>query len=218
LRCIRTFGLKELIITDNILETSGASDLAVEIDQDSGGNKVQRLIYQNNLLRRGTKYINYSAVVRCDQEVRVIATDATVGANVGAAETDLASVTIPANTLRETGDCLEFEGAGILVGSANSKRIRVYLGATEIYDSFGVPVPTTSDFRIRGAITHSAVAGIANGHVELLTELAIGATVMDYTSPAEDMTTDLVLRVTGAGGVDNEVLLGYFKVKFVGLP
>jgi hypothetical protein len=146
----------------------------------------------------------------------VIATDATVGSSVGVAETDLANLVIPAGILSATGEQLRFEGSGILAASANNKTVRVYLGATKIYDSGAMAAAATVDFVVRGTITRAGSASAQNCLVELRTSSGVGLT-LDYTTNAVNMDNIQSLRVTGQGGADNEVQLGFIKLKFEGL-
>jgi hypothetical protein len=220
-RCLRVFGVKALVAKDNILTAATSGDVALEVDQDGSANPVEYLAESGNIIITGTKSINYSAVRRVEAQHRVVASDHTVGANSGSSETDLFSATIPAYTLNANGQSLEFVGAGIVVNSANNKRIRVYLGSTTLYDSgnFGAAAGANIDFRISGVITR-VTATAQNSFVEFRSSsTTIGpAATVDYVTGSETLTNDLTLRVTGLGGASSEVFLGFLKVKFEGTP
>ncbi len=215
-RCIRFFGVKELTISDNTVSAFNGANVAIEIDQDGSANGIEKLNLGPNIIRQGTESINWAIVQKCAAKQRVIASDFTVAQNSSTTETDLCSLDIPAYTLATNGDQITFEAAGIVAASANNKRIKVYLGSTLIYDSFGFPAATTCDFSLRGTITR-VNATAQNAFAEVRTGITTTATPIDYTSPTEDLATSLALRVTGQGGASSEVALGFIKARFVGV-
>jgi hypothetical protein len=216
-RCVRVFGVKALAVTDNILTAFDAGNVALEVDQDGSANPVEYLRESGNILITGTKSINYSAVRRVEAQQRVVGMDATVGANSGASETDLFTMTLPAYTLNANGQTLDILAAGLLAGNANNKRLRVYLGSTTLYDSGAFAAASLTDFRISGTICR-ANATAANCLVELRTSsTTIGPTVLnDYVTAAETLTGDLTLRITGTATDTNDIQLGFCRVEFKG--
>ena len=132
--------------------------------------------------------------------------------NGAASETDLFGSTVTANSLAFNGQSVCFEAAGTFgAGVSADKRIRAYFGATTIFDS-GVVAVTTTDWGLRGCITRTS--DTAQKADVWLSPNVTGALFFDYTTPAQNTTSNALLRVTGSGtnasDVVGEMFFDYF--------
>lgn len=111
-------------------------------------------------------------------------------------ETTLISANIPANTLVNTGDSLEFEAVFLLSGSANNT-VRVYFGATVMltYGPLGV---TAQNLIVRGRIVRTGVA-TEYSYVSAVITNSTAANNVDtqVATPAETLSGAVLLKCTG---------------------
>ena len=109
------------------------------------------------------------------------------------AETDLASLTITGGTIDTTG-CLHVIAAGTITTATDTKRIRLYLGATAIVDT--TAVTGTGDWWIDCWIANTA----ANAQRIVATWSTPNSATnfnKDYTTAAIDTSSNAILKVTG---------------------
>lgn len=139
----------------------------------------------------------------------VIHVSGTTVANVSTAETDLANVTIPANTVDKEGKELILQAGGTI--GSDTIRLRAYLGASLIYDS-------GSGVHNGMWLINVTIQRVASSDSRVLGTLHISdPTATGYEGPlvttiARDFTTDLVLRVTAVGTASNKVDLRAIKI------
>lgn len=79
----------------------------------------------------------------------------TVTGNIGAGEDDLISYTIPANTLANDGEYLEFDCWGSFAANAHLKELKVYFDGDTIFDSFAA-VFNNKSWRAHGKIVRTS--------------------------------------------------------------
>lgn len=110
-------------------------------------------------------------------------------------ETDLASYTLPANTLSNNGMALKVKAYGITAANGNDKTLKLYFG-TLLLDTTALAL-NSQDWIIEALIVRSGVGG-----QDVLTQFARGATaaVNNETVRTEDETTGLEIKVTGENG------------------
>lgn len=140
----------------------------------------------------------------------------TVG-NVGAAETTLHTYTLPTETLAVNGQSLDIEYVLGFTGNANNKRVRAYFGATTMYDTTAVAKNGGSAYlRVRlwrtSAIAQRMIAVFTDS-----TDTVRFANGTFYTTAAESLVdgTGDVIRVTGEGTADNDVVCRASSVRWV---
>ncbi len=143
----------------------------------------------------------------------------TQGANVGAGEDDLASYSVPANTLSANGMSLWFEAWGTLANNTNSKVIRVRFtagsGTTQVFAANAVTTAaggfawTLRGRVIRtGAATQKAHATIVYGAATVVPQ-AGSTTALDQT-----LSGAVTLKVTGEAVSNSDILLEGFIVGY----
>lgn len=112
-------------------------------------------------------------------------------------EEDLMSYVLPGGTLATNKDMVEIEAWGAPSSNLIDKRVRLYFGATVIFDS-GMEPFTTGSFQIRarvyrtGAATQVAVA-TWTGQVDVMTS---PPNVTQRTSPNATLASDVTIKMT----------------------
>lgn len=129
--------------------------------------------------------------------------------NVGAGEDDLASYTVPANTLATNGQSLWFEAWGTLAGNTNTKTVRVRFDGTLIYSTQNIGGAATPYWFLRGRIVRTGATaqvayGEGGGHA---TTPAIST-----GTAAATLANALVLKVTGEAVSNNDIVINGFIV------
>lgn len=137
--------------------------------------------------------------------------------NVNAAETDLFTYTLPADSLATDGQGIRVSGLISFANDGTTKVVRVYLGstaATVVNDAIAIAngQGTLTAYIIRTASGTQAIQasmGISG----------IGAAGSSYNGSipaAEDITTDLVIKVTGESSASDKILMYNFMVEALG--
>lgn len=140
-----------------------------------------------------------------------LASNTTDVGNVGVGEDDLMSCTVPAATLAAAGDRIEWEAA--FTTAIATVRIRIYFGATVIYDSGSLVMAATGVLVVRGAVvrtgaaTQAAWAG-ASG-------IGTGAA---YSEPAETLANAIAIKATGEATLNDDVVQKGLTVRYVPAP
>ena len=115
----------------------------------------------------------------------------------GTGETTLASISVPANTMVNNGDSLEFEATFNLTGGSGNNTIKVYFGATTI-TTWG-PFGTSSGI----VIIRGRVIRISNTSEFAYATTLVGGVVIAQgvetasASPTETLSGAVLLRCTG---------------------
>lgn len=135
---------------------------------------------------------------------RINVNTTTVG-NVGAGEDDLMSYTIPAAVLSTNGDTIEFKRAGTFAASANNKQYKVKYGATTIFDTGVLVITAASDWSVEGLIIRTGAA-TQKAIVTFRCSDVLVTVSTDYTTPAETLSGTVVLKATGEGVSDNDIV------------
>jgi len=128
--------------------------------------------------------------------------------NVGTGEDDLMTHTIPANTLAVDGDFVEFEAGGT---TSSTETVKVYFGSTAILThtfSGGSP----KDFSVRGRVIRTG-ATTQKATVQLVDG---GGSNIDteVTLPTETLSGSVVLKLTGQGTNDDDIIQKDFIIKW----
>lgn len=125
--------------------------------------------------------------------------------NVGAGEDDLITYSIPASTLSVNLQYLRWNAAGSFAASANNKRLRVYLGATVLFDTGVLAITAASDWMLDGLIIREGAA-VQKCTARLTCSDASVAASADYVGATEDLTTALTFKLTGEATSNNDVV------------
>ncbi len=141
----------------------------------------------------------------------VLAVNTTPVGNVTTGEDDLITYSLTGGVMSANGQTLEFEMAGTFAANANNKRIRVYLGATVLFDTTALAI-NGKEWRIMGRIIRTGAA-TQKSVVVATTSDALLVSSCDYVSGAEDLTTTLVLKATGEGTNTDDIVQEFLVVK-----
>lgn len=126
--------------------------------------------------------------------------------NVGAGEDTLHTYTLPASGLNADGQAVEIETMVTFAANANSKRVKVHFGATAVYDS-------TAQAQNGGALVVRARIVRTGATTQRASAIAVGdaatalfADAAQYTTPGETLSGTVVVKVTGEGVADNDIV------------
>jgi hypothetical protein len=129
-----------------------------------------------------------------------------VGNAADTTDDTLFSTTIKKGSLPKNGDRLVVSAWGVFAGNGNNKRVTVQFGATTLVSSGVVTLNGKAWWVIAEIVRTGSSAQLGIGEYSADTATA---EVMTKTAPAADLTTDIVLKVTGASpttGAANDVL------------
>lgn len=139
--------------------------------------------------------------------------------NVGAGEDDLASYSVPANTLSANGMSLWFEAFGTFANNLNAKRIRVQFtagsGTTLVFDLGSGNNFSNQYWHLRGRIVRTGAA-TQKGSAMLTTGVNGGgpgsAAAFTATGLNQTLSGAVTLKVTGEATSNNDVVIESFTV------
>ena len=134
--------------------------------------------------------------------------------NVTTGEDDLASFSVPANTLGTNLQTLIFEAWGTLAANTNAKILRARFGTSGTALMFTSPTYNTAPagkWYIRGTIVRTGAATQKSG-VQCVTNFGTDTDIV--TSLNQTLSGAVTLKVTGEGVASNDLVLEYFKVSW----
>jgi len=138
--------------------------------------------------------------------------------NVGTGEDDLITYTLPANTLAAEGHSLEVEAGFSLAANANSKTLKMYLGANELLGLAGAAQNDGSYYVrivvIRDAVNTAKVVVYGGTHGGSGTPLG-NVLGNAFVQPSVDFSTALTIKGTGEATSDNDVVMEFLRVRTV---
>ena len=148
----------------------------------------------------------------------VLHKDQTDVGNVGTGDDDLVSYTIPANTLSADGQSISAHYQGIFVNSTSTKRLRVYLDGTAIFDSGDLTISASSAWVMNVHCQRSS-STVARCGVALNTS---GASLGSYATSTDvtvaNWTASRILKNTGetagVGTANNDVVNRAAKIRW----
>lgn len=125
--------------------------------------------------------------------------------NRAATETNLYSSSIASNTLVNSGDSLYFVAAGTIAATvATDKRIRVYFGATTVFDSGNMAITAASNWSLSGSCSRTG-SSTQKCMVSLNTSASTFPATASYSSASETLSNAITLRITGQATNANDV-------------
>jgi len=136
-------------------------------------------------------------------------------ATTDSSEDNLMSTTILGGKLANNGDAIEFKVAGTTAANANNKTVKVYFGATAIFNSGAVPA-NDQDWVLEGTIVRygaSAAIAITSGHYG-------GSPVTPHYEDISSvtLTSDITFKVTGQGTSAGDITQQLMYVKYTHSP
>lgn len=126
--------------------------------------------------------------------------------NVGVGEDDLISYTIPANTL-SSGKGLRFTAWGEGANNGNAKTVRCYFGAQSLFGDGTLLAGSPQDWYVKSNIFFvSSGNHLFRGSLERNTAVLVNVIFADTGYSTEDETGSIVLKCTGEGVSDNDIV------------
>jgi hypothetical protein len=142
------------------------------------------------------------------------------GTPASTAETTLKSFTIPGSTLATNGDLIRFRATLRTAGNANNKTIRVKFGATTLV-TLGAGAFNADFLIVEGTIVRTGAAT----QRAMVSSQSLGTIIgdrnrVDGTTPAETLSGDVVLAVTGQNGTAaaNDIICDGLLVEYLRKP
>jgi len=133
-------------------------------------------------------------------------------ANALAAETILLTQTLLANTLSANGQYIEIIAFGKLAANANSKEIKLKIGATTILDT-GAVLANAGSWQIKSTIVRVAAASLKCSST-ILSSNALVLPSSTYVLAVENTAVDLNVFCTGTGVANNDIVQEGLIIKF----
>lgn len=124
--------------------------------------------------------------------------------NSGIGEDNLIQYLLPANTLDVNQCFLEIDAFGTFAGNANNKRVRLYFGSTILLDTTLVAANAGS-----WSIHAKVIRVNSNAQKSISTIISSNASIVDsssYIATTEDLTANIIVKCTGQGLVNNDVV------------
>jgi hypothetical protein len=135
--------------------------------------------------------------------------------NLAATETDAFLHNITANLLAANGDAVEFEAAGSFAATASvDKRIRVYFGATIVFDSGPLAIITAETWHLTGTVVRTGAAAEKIATTLTTSEGTIQA-IANYSTAAENLAVLQSMKLTLNGTLANDVIAEFYRDRFV---
>ena len=132
-------------------------------------------------------------------------------ANSGATPTTVATTNLPASTLTNNGDAIEFMAAGTFAASANNKQLQVLLGGTTIFDSTSLAITSAASWALTGLVVRSG-SNAQRCTVSLTTSSSVAAATSTYTATTLTDTGSLTLALQATGGATNDLVCDVWRV------
>lgn len=130
--------------------------------------------------------------------------------NSGSSATDLASYSVPANTLSSNNMSVTFEAWGTFTSSINSKSLRVLFGSDSWTIIAGI-AGSSASWYIQGRIVRT---GAATQDVIITLICGAGGTPVTISTATRTLSSLNTLKLSGTGGASNEIAQEGFVVKW----
>lgn len=139
--------------------------------------------------------------------------------NVTTGETDLYSYTVPAGLFGSNGAMLESVIGGIYFGSTSSKRIRLYFGGTQIFDTGALNVTVSGHWQAQALIVRVS-ASVVRATVLVHADSNTNFSSVTYTEVTGlTLANSQIFKITGtaAGGAaaTNDIVAKLGNVFFI---
>lgn len=135
------------------------------------------------------------------EEIIVPYVNTTAVGNVGAGEDDLMVYTMPANILNVDAEYVSVQAFGDYAANANTKIIKMFFGATEMGTSGAVSLNGVG-WSMQGTIIRTG----ASTQLANYSKIDANSSRITNTTPAEDLTTPIIIKCTGEGVADNDIV------------
>jgi len=127
----------------------------------------------------------------------VLSCNVTPASNVGTAETDLMTYSLPANALSANTKGVRITVWGSTAANANSKAVRLYFGATQVSAIAGI-VTSATGWHLAAIVVRTGAAAQTAGGTSFIGNNTGGAVT---TTPTETLSGIVVIKITGTSAV-----------------
>jgi hypothetical protein len=150
----------------------------------------------------------------------VVTVGFTTTGNVGVGEDNLTSYAMPANTLASFSHSLLWRTAGTFAATANNKQVRVYFGATAIFDTGVLVTAVATDWEVQCEVFHMAgIGGIGQKAIcSWISDDTVLDRDVDYSEPNETVSGAITFRITGEATANNDIQARFTKVEWRPAP
>lgn len=124
-------------------------------------------------------------------------TSTTAVSNVSTTETDLITYSLPANTLSANGQAVRITAYFTTANNANNKTLRLYFGATLLYDSGAVAFANRSH-KIEAMVIRTGATAQAGAGTYVDSSGSVG--MRAWSTPAETLSGAVTIKGTGTSG------------------
>jgi len=137
----------------------------------------------------------------------ILNVNTTPASNTLAAETDLITYSLDANTMVNDQDVLEIEAWGIFASNANNKTVTLKFGSQTIYTTAanaanGGTWNVSARIIRTAAATQEIIANMLSNNTDLQNDTEYPAF---RTAGTQDLTTTLTIKCTGTGTASNDI-------------
>lgn len=126
--------------------------------------------------------------------------------NVGGGEDNLIQLTLPANSLRQTGSFVRYTAWGTIANNANAKTLKVYFGG-QLVANISLTANIADVWKVVVEIFRTGASTQAYVAVTLY-HGAAGLALIDSEqgTGAENDAADMIVKCTGTGTSDNDIV------------
>lgn len=141
-----------------------------------------------------------------DRPDKGLGTPTEVG-NTGTGEDNLQTLTVPGNSLLVDGQRAIAEFHVTFAANGDSKQVKAYCGATQVYDS-GAQNQNGGSMRVRIIMMRDGASAQKVAVEVLVSASSLFANVHVYTTASLTMSSDIILKLTGESGAatDNNIV------------
>lgn len=132
--------------------------------------------------------------------------------NVGAGEDNLMTYTLPANTMTQDGDHIDWE-MSFTFNSTNSKNLKVYFGATNISAIVG-STAAGAHIVIRGTIVRTSATTQKSDATMVSNNALVAYNTSISSALAETLSGTVVIKATGEGTTTDDITQKTMMIKF----
>lgn len=136
--------------------------------------------------------------------------DFTTTGNATTVETVVKTVSIGASQLAVNNDTINFVAGGTFAATINNKQLKVYFGATLIFDSGAVAITAASSWSIHGTIMRTGAA-TQKCTTTLTTSSSVLMAFTSYSTATETLSGANTLKISALATANNDVVGEFWK-------
>jgi len=133
--------------------------------------------------------------------------------SVGASETDLMTFTMVANAMNTNFVGIRITAFGTYASNSNNKTLKLYFGSATILDT-GAVAANNKSWQIQATVLRTGASAQNSIATIISDESSIGA-YSSAASPSEATTNTILIKVTGTGTSDNDIVQNGLIVEWI---